>query len=670
MKSKAMLAGVAAFALAITAGGVALANNVVPTNLTPARADNFRLNDNQGFAQDLRRLVDVKAIVLVSQVNGDAGSRKAAATLDAMQAKHPDVAFLMLNSTATTRSEIAAEAAAQKIGVPILHDDLQLAGEQLGVTYAGEAFLIEPKTLKILYHGPVDASGASGRKDGYLAEALGDVLAGRAVKTASVSGKGAPIAFPLRDQRATFASISYAKDIAPVLEEKCVACHQTGGIAPFAMSNYDQVKAFAPMIREAIRTRTMPPWHPDPTIGKFEHDGSLSPEQVRNIVHWVEAGSPRGDGADPLAAKVHTAPDWPLGKPDLVIDVPSYAVPASGVVDYQYPVAVNPQTEARWVKAATILPGDRQATHHILSGYMSKLGAKGAASTMQWEASYGEYAVGGESLSLPEKVGIQLPAGGGMGFQMHYTPYGKEAVDKSKIGFYFYPKGQEPERIMRHLVIANNLIEIPPGEDAHKEVAYVTFPKDALLSSVFLHTHYRGRAGNLELVRPDGSREMLISLPRYDFNWQRTYGFTTPVKIPAGSKVVATYWYDNSARNPANPDPTKTIVWGPQSWEEMHYTSLYYEWADETVAKPADATPEMMKMPRRLMGALDVNLDDKVQRNELRGRVEAALGPHFDEVDADKSGTLEVAELPAAMKYFAEIMASGRSSRNAPDLTP
>jgi len=135
------------------------------------------------------------------------------------------------------------------------------------------------------------------------------------------------------------------------------------------------------------------------------------------------------------------------------------------------------------------------------------------------------------------------------------------------------------------------------------------------------------------------------------------------VKIPAGSKIVATYWYDNSVRNPANPDPTKTIVWGPQSWEEMHYTSLYYQWADETVAHPADATPEMMKMPRRLIGALDTNLDDKVQRNELHGRVDAAVGPHFEEIDANKDAVLDVTELPAAMKYFADIMASGRSSR-------
>lgn len=658
MKPQLMLAGVAAMALTLTSAGLALANNTGPANLTPARVDNFRLNDHFGFAQDLRRLVDVKAIVVVSQVNGDAGSRKTAKTLEALTARYQDVAFFMLNSTAKTREEIAAEAEALQLSVPILHDDLQLAGEQLGVTYAGEAFVIEPKTLKVLYHGPVDAGASQGRADGYLAEALAAVTAGRAVTSTNISGVGTAISFPERARRAEHAKISYVNDVAPILEAKCVACHQKGGIAPFAMASYADVKTFSGMIREAIRTRTMPPWHPDPTVGKFEHDGSLSPEQVRTIVHWVEAGAPRGEGADPLAATAHAAPDWPLGKPDLVIDVPAYKIPASGVVDYQYPVAANPMTESRWVKAATILPGDRQGTHHILSGYMSKPMAAGAASTTRWEASYGEYAVGGESLSLPEGVGIMLPTGGAMGFQMHYTPYGKEAVDNSKMGFYFYPKGEEPTRIMRHYVIADNLIEIPPGEENHKEVAYAAFPKDALLHSVFLHTHYRGRAGSLEMVKPDGTREMLVSLPRYDFNWQRTYTFTDPVKVPAGAKLVATYWYDNSVRNPANPDATKTIVWGPQSWEEMHYTSLYYQWADETVARPADATTEMRAMPKRLMGAMDTNLDGKVQRDELGGRVARALGPHFDAEDADRDGALDLAELGGAMRHLSGLMSS------------
>lgn len=665
MKTRIAWVSVAVLAVGLAASGVALANNSGPVGLTPARVDNFRLTDNHGFAQDLRRLVDVKAIAVVSYVNGDAGSRKAAKAVEALKTKYPGVAFFMLNSSAASRAEIATEAKAQGITIPVLDDNLQLAGEQLGVSYAGEAFLIEPKTLRVLYHGPVDGAGAATKAKGYLAEALADVAAGRAIATAQATGKGTQIKFPERDNRAAHAAISYAKDVAPVLEAKCVSCHQEGGIGPFAMSSYEAVKNFAPMIREAIRTRTMPPWHPDPAFGKFDHDGGLSGDQIRTIVHWVEAGAPRGEGADPLSAKAHVAPDWPLGKPDLVIDVPAYTVPASGVVDYQYPAAENPQTEARWVKAATLLPGDRQATHHILSGYMPKM-ATGPASSQLWEASYGEYAVGGESLTMPKGTGIQLPAGGAMGFQMHYTPYGKEAVDKSKIGFYFYPKGEEPERVMRHFVIANNFIEIPPGDDNHEEVAYATFPKDATLHAVFLHTHYRGRAGSLEMLKPDGTREMLISLPRYDFNWQRTYNFAEPVKVPAGSKLIATYWYDNSVRNPANPDPKQTIVWGPQSWEEMHYTSLYYQWDAETVAHPADATKEMKSMPVRMMGALDRNFDGKVQRSELPGRVEAALGPKFSELDADKSGALEVAELGPAMKLLTPLVRTSSSRSEEP----
>ena len=184
---------------------------------------------------------------------------------------------------------------------------------------------------------------------------------------------------------------------------------------------------------------------------------------------------------------------------------------------------------------------------------------------------------------------------------------------------------------------------------------------------MFLHTHYRGRAGSLEMLKPDGTREMLISLPRYDFNWQRTYNFATPVKVPAGSKLIATYWYDNSVRNPANPDPKQTIVWGPQSWEEMHYTSLYYQWDAETVAHPADATKEMKSMPVRMMGALDRNFDGKVQRGELPGRVEKALGPKFDELDADKSGALETAELGPAMKLLTPLV---RTSSRSEEPTP
>ena len=639
-----ILAGVAGLALAGLIAGSALAFRIDEAMPVATRADDFRLVDHNGFAQSLRRLVDVKAIVVLSQINGDQGSRKAAKALEAIKANHPDVAFLMLNSSmADGRAEIAAEAKAQGYTIPVLDDDVQLAGEQLGVTYAGEAFVLEPKTLSVLYHGAVDGAG----------KALANIAAGKPVAVKEIKGKGTAIAFPERDRKAEFGRISYAKDVAPILSAKCVACHQEGGIGPFAMKDYATVKGFAPMIREAIRTDTMPPWHPDPTIGRFKHDASLSNDQIKTIVHWVEAGAPRGAGEDPLAASASVAPEWPLGKPDLIINAPAYTIPASGVVQYQYPTAENPSTEGRWVKAASIMPGDRRGVHHILAGYISGAPKKGPASAGQWEANYGEYAVGGESFQVPAGLGIYLPPGGHMGFQMHYTPYGKEAVDNSKIGFYFYPKGETPEKIMRHTVIADNFIELPPETDQHKEIAYLTFPKEALLYSAFLHTHYRGQAGSLDMVLPDGTRTPLINLPRYDFNWQRTYDFVEPIKVPAGAKLVATYLYDNSVRNAANPDPKKTVVWGDQSWEEMHYTSLYYQWTDERVGAEADATPDMRN--GRLMGMLDDNLDNRIQRAEVKGRITSILSPRFDKLDANKDGAIDMTEMTAAsdlMKMF------------------
>jgi hypothetical protein len=604
----------------------------------PTRVDDFRLVDHTGYAQSLRRLKDVKAIVLMTQVNGDAGSRLAAKGLETLRKQYAGVEFLMLNSSlGDTRPSIAAEAAAQGYVIPIMDDDLQLAGEQLGVTYAGEVFVLEPGLLRVLYHGPAGEP---------LAAALAEIAGGRPVANAIVAGTGTAIAFPERERREQHAKISYATDIAPVLEAKCVTCHQEGGIGPFAMSEYAVVKQFAPMIRESLRTDTMPPWHPDPLVGKFKHDASLSDVQIRTLVHWIEAGAPRGEGADPLAAVTRTAPEWPLGKPDLVLDIPAFTLPPSGEIQYQYPVAANPLTEGKWVKAATLTPGDRRGVHHILAGYIPGKPLSGPASAGQWEANYGEYAVGGESFQVPKGMGIYLPPGGHMGFQMHYTPYGKEAVDGSKMALYFYEEGEMPERIMRHTVIADNFIELPPNTDKHKEIAYLTFPKEAKLYSVFLHTHYRGQAGKLDLVLADGTKQALINLPRYDFNWQRTYDFVEPVTVPAGAKLVATYLYDNSVRNAANPAPDEKVIWGDQSWEEMHYTSIYYEWTDEKVGAESDATKSMRAM--RVMGMMDDNLDNKVQLAEIKGRLTPLLKPRFAELDKNGDGGIDGEEIKAA----------------------
>jgi hypothetical protein len=282
--------------------------------------------------------------------------------------------------------------------------------------------------------------------------------------------------------------------------------------------------------------------------------------------------------------------------------------------------------------------------HHILTGWMSEMPANGQSSETRWRGSVGGYAVGAESNVYAPNVGSYLPKGGAIGFQMHYTPYGKEAVDNSQIGVYFYDK--PPELMMRNVVVIDPTITIAPNTARHKEVAYVEFPNDALLYSAFPHAHYRAYASDLWLQTPDGKKTLLLSLPRYDFNWQRSYTFAQPIKVPAGSRLIAHYVYDNSRTNPANPDPNIKVTWGEQSHEEMMYFRVNYRWADETVAKLRNDLQQKL-MSSMMVGALDDNIDGLVQAGELRGGMGQMLKARFAELDRDKNGGLDNGELMA-----------------------
>ena len=635
----ALLAGSAAifgFASETQTSGVAPSHAMA----SAPRIDNFLLVDANMEAHELYRLGDAPAIVLVTQANGDAAMQKAAPQLKALKAAFgaKGVEFMMLNSNLKdTREAIQAEAAKVGYDTPILMDSYQLVGESLGVTRSAEAIVINPKTWTVAWRG-----GLSG-----AAKALEAMSSGQPVTAAATPVTGAQIAFPARG----VTKVSYSKDVAPILEAKCVACHEEGGIGPFAMTNYATVKGFSPMIREVIRTDRMPPYHADPHVGKFSDDKRLTAEETKTLVHWIEAGAPRGDGPDPLGAAKHVAQEWPLGKPDAIITVPSYTIPATGVVDYQRPAVANPLTEGRWVRAATVKPGSRQGVHHLLTGWMSEMPANGRSSETKWAASLGAgYAVGAESNIMPNNTGTYLPAGGAIGFQAHYTPFGKEAVDTSQIALYFYDKA--PEKIMHSVVVIDTTLSIPAGDGHHQETAYVSFPHDALLYSAFPHAHYRAVASDLWIQYPDGKQKLLLTLPRYDFNWQRSYTFADPIKVPAGSKLIAHYIYDNSKRNPSNPDPKINVTWGEQSWEEMLFTSLSYRWADETAEHRVNYEAEMNNT--RLLGMLDDDLDGKIEKAEAtgRGRMGDMLVKYWDMLDKNHDGALDVTELAAAQQMM------------------
>jgi hypothetical protein len=656
MAALALLAGASALAIAAcskTEPATSLVGNVV---------GDFQLVDTDGVAQTLKYNKDAKAVVLVTQVNGDATSRADAKMLAELQAKYPTAEIKMINSSiADTRETIAAEVKEQGITVPVLDDEYQLIGDSLGASYAGEAFAIDPKTWTIAYHGPVTA------KTGGLDAALAEMTADKPVTVAEVAGgKATPIDFPDRAKKADFVNISYVKDVAPILEKNCVACHAPGGIAPWQMTSYEIVKGFSPMIREAIRTDRMPPYNADPDVGHFQDYANLSEADTKTLIHWIEAGSPRGEGEDPLTTDVKQLPDWSLGKPDLVLNIPAYEVPAQGVVDYQMPAVSYPMKEGKWLKSTAFKAGSRQGVHHILVGWIPKLPKDGKGG-FDWNISMGGYAVGREVNTAPEDWATWIPPGGAVSFQMHYTPYGKAYKDESKVGFYFADKA--PEKLMRQIVAVDPTITIEPNQSRWHERAYVKFPAAVQIYGAQPHAHYRGYSSKLTAIYPDGTQKVVLNLPKYDFGYQQEYVFDNLIDLPAGSVLVADYLYDNSANNPANPDPNKEVTWGDQSFEEMLFTAIRFRWVDETSTHRRDDLQQQLES-QTLFTAVDDNIDGKWEPEELRTRAGEGLGEmmtamkeNFGAFDADKDGALSPAEVGGALQQMQQSRAGRRDAR-------
>ncbi|MEQ8860935.1 MAG: redoxin family protein [Pseudomonadales bacterium] len=534
------------------------------------RIEDFRLSDHQGQSHHLYYFGDAPALVIMVQGNACPEVREDVPRFRALRDAYArrGVEFFMLNANAGDgREAIAREANELGIDVPILMDQTQLIGESLGLTRTGEVLVIDPRTWTLAYRGAVDAAAAG--------DALNALLDGSVVAGTRTEASGCPVKFIARES--AHGAVSYADTIAPMLLENCVSCHRPGGIGPWAMTDYNMVRGFAPMIREVLRTQRMPPWHADPAHGQFSNDRSLSADQTRTLVHWIEAGAPRGEGDDPLVAGVAPQPLWgPLGEPDLVIDIPPTEVPATGVVDYQYKYVTNPLDHDVWVRASQILPGDRAALHHVITrfGMLETEGPRKGRISRRGAGGLSGYVPGWVARDLPDGTGTFLPAGATIEFQMHYTTNGRPTVDESRIGIYFHD--EPPEHRIQSMILANGRIRIPPHAPAHKESAERSFDTDVLVYSLLPHAHYRGKASEFRAVYPDGSEELLLSVPNYDFNWQTTYELAEPKRLPAGTKIVHTTWWDNSARNPANPDPDREVPWGQQSWDEMLFGAITY----------------------------------------------------------------------------------------------
>lgn len=541
------------------------------------KVDNFKLIDHTGKMHELHYLSDMKAVVLMVHGNGCPIARNALHTYKDLreQYKNKDIAFLMINSNLQdNRKSIAKEAEEFGIDFPILVDDTQIIGESLKIERTADTYVIDPQSWKIMYRGSLDDRlGYETQKkkaaNNYVADALDELLAGKPITLAATEAKGCIVNLPELDRHQAHAKISYAEDIAPVLINKCVSCHRDGGIGPFAMNDYNTIKGFSPMIREVVRTKRMPPWHADPHIGEYSNDRALSDQETQNLVHWIEAGSPRGDGQDPLATMQHDWPQWAFGEPDAVINIPASDVPATGVVDYKYIDVTNPLDNDVWLSAVQVLPGAREVLHHAVIAMSGKTEEGRMA-----RSSLPGYAPGDAGYQLPPETGILLPKGATIQFQMHYTTYGKTARDESRYGLYFHK--EKPKYELQTQYMANPGLKIPAGEKEYWDQSTITVRTDMMLYSLIPHSHFRGKAASFTATYPDGKEEVLLSVPNYDFNWQSTYFFEQPKVLPKGTKVTLNMAWDNSELNPANPDPTIEVRWGEQSWEEMLFGALRY----------------------------------------------------------------------------------------------
>jgi hypothetical protein len=315
------------------------------------------------------------------------------------------------------------------------------------------------------------------------------------------------------------------------------------------------------------------------------------------------------------------------------------------------------------VRAAAVLPGDRAVVHHILIGYNAapaagagagagagRAGAGGGRAggiggalggISVFESSLGGYVPGTDVHAFPDDTGVLIEAGGSFVFQVHYTPAGKASQDVTRLGLYFYDK--PPRQIMRNVVAINPVISIEPNAAAHEESAYIPFDKPAIVYALFPHAHYRGTSSKFEIQYPDGRTELLLSVPKYDFNWQRDYIFAKPLEVPAGSKIIHTTVYDNTAQNPANPDPAKKVTFGEQSWEEMLYGGIRFRWRDETADHVIH--DQSLQRVQQLFGYMDRNRDDRLETTELPAMLQRFVGPQLTLLDQDGDGKLGIAEM-------------------------
>jgi len=379
------------------------------------------------------------------------------------------------------------------------------------------------------------------------------------------------LASPARVTTTAENNVTFTKDVAPIFYKNCTGCHRPGEIAPMSLLTYNDARPWAKSIREKVANRDMPPWHADPKYGEWRNDRRISQDAINTILAWVNNGAKEGDPKD-LPPMPEYTPGWRIGKPDQTFSAPEQAVPAAGVVDYQYLSVPTNFKEDRWITAAEIRSSAHAVVHHVIVFVQEP----GATSRLQGKLLVG-FAPGEDPAVFRAGFGRKIPAGSNLLFQVHYTPNGTATKDVTTVGL-IYAKSPVEHTVVTRPVL-QTAFEIPAGHPNYEVRSSFTFNEAAQLYSFMPHMHLRGKDFEYKAVFPDGTSKILLSVPRYDFSWQTYYVLKEPIAVPKGTRIECVAHFDNSTNNKYNPDPTKAVRWGDQTWEEMMigWTSFVYD---------------------------------------------------------------------------------------------
>jgi peroxiredoxin/mono/diheme cytochrome c family protein len=634
------------------------------------KIEDFTLRDFRGKETSLNDFKDAPQIVVAFLGTECPLVNLYAGRLNALAKKHADkgVVTLVVNSNVQDSiTEIAHWNDKHKLEIPVLKDAGNAIADKFGAVRTPEFFVLDRDRV-IRYWGRFDDQYGIGYQrpeptEKFLEAALEEVIAGKPVTRDLTESIGCYIGRVKKPDETS--EVTYSNQIARIFQKNCVECHREGEIGPFTLTNYEDAQGWAEMIDEVVREQRMPPWHASSEHGKFRNDPRLSEEDKQLIHRWVEAGAPEGDRKQLPEPRKFTE-GWRIGKPDMIVKINEkpFKVPAQGKVDYQYMVVDPGFKEDKWILGAECKPGNAAVVHHIVTFVQppdagkfgedrSEHGPAKRLGTIEsdWLAAY---APGSPPMKFPQGLAKFIPAGSKLVFQMHYTPNGTATTDVSEMGLIFADPAKVKKEVGTWRAV-NPRFRIPPGAANHEVKAEHTFAKDTLLLAMFPHMHLRGKSFRYEATFPDGRKQVLLDVPRYDFGWQNSYVPERPVLMPAGTKLLCTAHFDNSENNLSNPDPKAAVTWGDQTWEEMMIGYFSMILVDQDLIKHprGQSRVDRFREEVKKTGAAKLNEETKklaaeaLESDEKLAEFRAALEklvPQLDRIDVTTAadGTLTI----------------------------